>query len=115
MRSTQVEYLVTRLGYTTNEWIDFADVPIIGLKQDTNCYTNAKTTMIKFNTTVRVIEISYGSIIEGVYTSHFGETTNYTPDSFITFDDINCFITSVSPSPYGTYYTRPFINTKSIY
>jgi len=43
-----------------------------------------------------------------LFTSHFGETEDYTPDSFVDFAEICGIITSSYRSPYGTYYTKYF-------
>jgi len=108
MTTNQVIYLLNELGYAEDEWIDASAISIIGMKQDTNFYTNPNTIRLKFNTAIGIIEISYGTIINEVFVSHFEEESDYTADSFISFSNINCFITSTYPLSFGTYYQKPF-------
>lgn len=63
---------------------------------------------LRFNITLELVEISYGVQSGIIFTSHFGELTSYTSDSFIPFDQICGIINSTYRSPYGTYYTKYF-------
>jgi len=85
-------------------------IQIIFIDEGTDFYVNKETKRIKFNTTTEMMEVSFGTYNSstGVFTSHLGETSNYTPDDFYAFLSINGFIRSVFKS-YGNYLPLPVL------
>lgn len=108
MKTATVTYILGKLGYTTDVWSGYNDIPLLTMLQDTNILIHPEYMRLKFNTTQEIIEIVYGTQTESGFTSHDGLTTNYEPDSFVPFSEICAIITSVYRSPYGTYYTKFF-------
>ena len=114
MTSTKIDYIIdTMFGYTTGntagDWYSFSDITLLTMLQDTNILIHPENMRLRFNSVKSIIEISYGVQAEDLsFTSHFGEVSDYTPDSFVDFAEICGIITSSYRSPYGTYYTKYF-------
>jgi hypothetical protein len=74
-----------------------------------NIYLDENTMRVRFNTTTENLEIVYGTKIGSEFTSESGQTSNYTPQSFVKFDIIMSFHKSLTNnSLQGTYYRRSF-------
>jgi hypothetical protein len=114
MTTAQITYVLTQLGYSTNAWTDLKDVPMINLNQNTNILTDENKVRLRFNTTSQNLELVYGELANSTFTSEAGETSSYTPSSFIEFSAIMGFVMSAVPGPQGTYYKRYFGNAKRL-
>ena len=109
MTIAQITYIInTTYGFPLNAWITLEDIPMINMGHMTNVYTDVKTMRFKFNTASQNLEIVYGKDVESVFTSDAGDTSNYTPQSFIDFAKIIGFIKSVHSGHQGTYYKKYF-------
>jgi len=109
MTNNQITYVInTVYEYSLNAWIPLTDIPMITLGQMTNVYTDPDTMRFKFNMTTSNLEIVYGRVVDSVFVSEAGETSNYTPQSFVDFSVIIGFIKSVHPGHQGTYYKKYF-------
>jgi hypothetical protein len=114
MTISQIEYVLGELGYSADEWSGFDGVSSFGMSQDTNILVDFRTNRYKFNTDTEMLEISYGSLIETVYTSQHGETSDFTVDSFVPFSNIISLITSTFPTWSGTQLPRYFNTTNKL-
>jgi hypothetical protein len=114
MTAAQIVHVLGERGYSADSWIDLADFPLINMGQDTNLYTDTNKIRLNFNTTTESLEIVYGSLSGSTFTSNAGETSGYTPESFVPFSAIIGFMRSVVPGPQGTYYKRYFGNAKRL-
>jgi len=109
MTNSQITYVIsTKYGYSLNAWISLSEITLINLGQMGNIYTDPSRIRIKFNMTSGNMEIVYGNIVNNVFVSEAGESSNYTPQSFTDFDSIIGFIKSVHPGHQGTYYKKYF-------
>lgn len=109
MTSAQITYVLGELGYPDDAWTALSDVSMINLSMLPRIYTDSSKMRFKFNTTTENLEIVYGTATESGFTSEAGETTNYTPQTFVRFDIIMAFHKSLSTnSIYGTYYKKSF-------
>lgn len=114
MTAAQITHVIGERGYSVDAWIDLADFALINMGQDTNLYTDTNKVRVKFNTTTENMEIVYGTLSGSTFTSTAGETSGYTPESFIPFSIIIGFMRSVLPGPQGTYYKRYFGTAKRL-
>ncbi len=114
MTEAQITHVIGERGYSVDAWIDLADFALINMGQDTNLYTDANRIRVNFNTTTDNMEIVYGTLSGSTFTSTSGETSSYTPESFVSFSAIIGFMRSVIPGPQGSYYKRYFGNNKRL-
>jgi hypothetical protein len=110
MNSSQVAYVLGELGYSADSWTDLSAVQVINMAQDTNFYTDPNKIRVRFNTTTESMEVVYGALSGITFTSESGETSDYTPTSFVDFKSILGFLRSVVAGPQGTYYKKFFGN-----
>lgn len=102
MTSSQINYVISKMGYSLNQWTDLAKFPTIFLDQDSVVYTDPKTTRVKFNSSNNILEVAYGLTKNNVFTSNYGETEDFTPNFRICFDAITGFTQT------SALYTRNF-------
>jgi hypothetical protein len=114
MTTAQITHVLGERGYSVDAWIDLADFPLINMGQDTNLYTDASRIRLNFNTTTENLELVYGTLSGSTFTSNSGETSGYTPESFVPFSALIAFISSVVPGPQGTYYKKYFGNARRL-
>lgn len=108
MTSTTINYVLSGMGYSMDTWASFSDISLITMLQDTNVLIHPEYMRLRFNTTEELLEISYGTQVGSNFTSHLGETTNFTPDSFVPFSELCGIVNTVFRSPHGTYYNKYF-------
>lgn len=91
MTTEQIKYVLEKNNYSLDQWTDLSRFPTVFLDQDSCVFTDSKTVRVKFNSTTKILEVSYGLTKNGIFTSNYGETDNYTPNFRITFDDVAGF------------------------
>jgi len=111
MTTTQVQYVLGKLGYAANVWTSLEDVVLINLAMVPRIFVDPKTMRFRFNTTTQNLEIVYGSIIDSVFTTEAGATivNNYAAQTFVRFEILMSLHTSLVPNSFqGTYYQKSF-------
>jgi len=108
MTSAQVSYILGKYGYPINDWTSLNDITVISLTQDAAILVDPLTMRFYFNTLEETIDIVYGQIVSEIFISNQGETSNFTPVSFVSFENIHGFISSVYIAPYGSTYQKYF-------
>jgi len=104
MVASKISYIIGKHGYTLNEWTDLSAISVIFFGQEASVYTNRADRRFRFNSETSCLETAFGYTDgNGIFTSHRGETANYTPDDIVEFDLINGFISSVERVANNTY------------
>ena len=108
MTKTQIEHVLGSYELPINQWITLEEVfPLIYLSQDANLYIDSSRERYRFNDKDELLEIAHGKTMsDGTFKSINNETSNYTPDEFISYDLIAGFCRTVYKGPYGTYLTK---------
>lgn len=106
MTTSQIKYIIEKMGYQLDTWTDLLKYPTIFLDQDCCVFTDYKTIRVKFNSTLKILEISYGLMKNNVFISNYGETEDYTPNYRISFDVIAGFSQTVA------LYLRNFLDNR---
>lgn len=108
MTKTQIEHVLGSYELPINQWITLEEVfPLIYLSQDANLYIDSSRERYRFNDKDELLEIAHGKTMsDGTFKSINNETSNYTPDEFISYDLIAGFCRTVYKGPHGTYLTK---------
>ena len=108
MTKTQIEHVLGSYELSINQWITLEEVfPLIYLSQDANLYIDSSRERYRFNDKDELLEIAHGKTMsDGTFKSIKNETSNYTPDEFISYDLIAGFCRTVYKGPHGTYLTK---------
>ncbi len=110
MTKTQIEHVLGSYELPINQWITLEEVfPLIYLSQDANLYIDSSRERyrFRFDNGAELLEIAHGKTMsDGTFKSINNETSNYTPDEFISYDLIAGFCRTVYKGPYGTYLTK---------
>ena len=109
MTTEAISSILSELNVSENTWTAIENkIPLLFLSQDGNIYPDDAKARFKFNSSKQILEIAYGSVQDGTFVSNLGETENYTPQAFISYDIIGGVIRSVYKGPFSTYYSIPF-------
>ena len=108
MTPAQITHVLGSYELPINQWITLEEVfPLIHLSQDANLYIDSSRERYKFNNDDELLEIAHGKTMsDGTFKSINNETSNYTPDEFISYDLIAGFCRTVYKGPHGTYLTK---------
>ncbi len=108
MTKTQIEHVLGSYELPINQWITLEEVfPLIYLSQDANLYIDSSRERYRFDNGAELLEIAHGKTMsDGTFKSINNETSNYTPDEFISYDLIAGFCRTVYKGPHGTYLTK---------
>ena len=108
MTPAQITNILGSYELSTNQWLTLEEVfPLLYLSQDSNLYVDSSKERYRFNNTTELLEIAHGKTMnDGTFKSINDETSNYTPDAFISYDLIAGFCRTVYKGPYGTYLTK---------
>jgi len=101
----------------TGKWLDYSPITMFEMAQDNNIYTDTGTIRFRL-TSSGILEMVHGKTTKiddtYVFTSLSGQTSNYTPDSYVDITKICGVITSAYPSTMATYYTKNFLTRAKI-
>ena len=118
MNAAQLTYILGKYGFTTNQWISLDGIQLVNLKMVPKLHVDTEKMRFRFNTTTENLEIVYGQTNGVTFTSESGQTSNYTPNTFIRYNMIMSFHSTLTDQGlYGTYYRRPFnspVNYKTL-
>ena len=108
MTASQITHVLGSYELSTNQWLTLEEVfPLLYLAQDANLYVDSSIERYRFNNSSELLEIAHGKTMsDGTFKSINDETSNYTPDAFISYDLIAGFCRTVYRGPYGTYLTK---------
>lgn|SRR5574344_1053445 len=101
MTESQIKHVIENHGYSMNTWTDLSEFSIIFLDQNSKLFMDKKHRRYRFNTSSKTLEISNGVTVKNIYTSNWNETSNFTPNNFISFDIIAGFIQTSKISNNG--------------
>lgn len=104
MTKEQITHILGSYELNANQWLAIEDYfPLIYLAQDANVYPLDSIERYRFNNNTELLEIVHGSIKNDAFVSSTGETSNFTADSFISYDLISGFCRTVRRGPMGSY------------
>ena len=108
MTPAQITNILGSYELSTNQWLTLEEVfPLLYLSQDSNLYVDSSKERYRVNNTTELLEIAHGKTMnDGTFKSINNETSNYTPDAFISYELIAGFCRTVYRGPLGTYLTK---------
>jgi hypothetical protein len=109
MTTQQIEYIISDMhGYPLDTWTAIEDITVISFINDANLYCDSSNTRFKFNMTTGLLELAYGKVVDGTFISSGGLSSNYTPESYVDFSEIQGILSSVWLAPHGGFIQKGF-------
>jgi len=109
MTLEQIEHIIgEEYGYALDSWIPMQDITVISFINDANLFCDFNTMRFKFNTTTSLLEVAYGKVVNDSFISSGGLSEDYTPESYVDFEEIQGILSSVWLAPHGGFLQRGF-------
>ena len=113
MTINQINTYLGLKGLSPNTWIDGLEkkIPLIILSQEYNIFPNSNTAIYRFNSTIGLLEVAFGSHKKQkdgtvLFVANNLDGNTIIPDHFISYDLISGFSDSVVQIPGGSYLTK---------